>query len=332
MMSVSTTGRLRMGVMGCADIAWRRTIPAMLSDSAVDIVAIASRDRRRATEFTARFGGDPLEGYDTLLDRSDVDAVYIPLPARLHAEWIGRTLEAGKHVLAEKPLTDSYADTSRLIGLAQSRRLVLLENFMFLYHSQHATVRKLLADGVIGELRGFSSAFTIPPKPEGDIRNQRDVGGGAFVDFGGYPVRAALHFLGSDLRIVGAVFRRDRESGVVVSGHALLCTPQGIGAHLTFGMEHSYRNWYSLSGSTGRILLDRVFTPPETHHPVLRIERQDHREELVLPTDHQFANVVRAFACAVLDGGGDVRAQQEGTLQQAALIDEIQRTARHVDI
>jgi NDP-hexose-3-ketoreductase len=101
MMSVSATDRLRMGVMGCADIAWRRTLPAMLSDAAVQIVAIASRDRRRAAEFTDRFGGIPLEGYDSLLERDDVDAVYIPLPALLHAEWIERTLEAGKHVLVE---------------------------------------------------------------------------------------------------------------------------------------------------------------------------------------------------------------------------------------
>ena len=92
MMIASTTRRLRMGVMGCADIAWRRTIPAMLAEGVVDLVAIASRDKRRAVEFTERFGGDPIEGYESLLDRVDVDAVYIPLPARLHAEWIGRAL------------------------------------------------------------------------------------------------------------------------------------------------------------------------------------------------------------------------------------------------
>jgi NDP-hexose-3-ketoreductase len=331
MMSVSATDRLRMGVMGCADIAWRRTLPAMLSDAAVQIVAIASRDRRRAAEFTDRFGGIPLEGYDSLLERDDVDAVYIPLPALLHAEWIERTLEAGKHVLVEKPMTDSYAETSRLVALARSRGLVLLENFMFLYHSQHAAVRKLLADGAIGELRGFSSAFTIPPKPEGDIRYLRDVGGGAFLDFGGYPVRAALHFLGGDLQIVGAVFRHDRDRDVVMSGNVLLCTPDGVAGQLTFGMEHSYRNSYSLSGSTGRIMLDRVFTPPETHRPALRIERQDHREEIVLPSDHQFANVIRAFVRAVLNGG-DLRSQEEGTLRQAFLIEQIQQTALHVKI
>ena len=331
MMTVSTTDRLRMGVMGCADIAWRRTVPAMLSNPAAQIVAIASRDLRKATEFTDRFGGVPLAGYEALLERDDVDAVYIPLPALMHAEWIERALEAGKHVLVEKPMTDSYERTVRLVELARSRGLVLLENFMFLYHSQHAAVRKLLADGVIGELRGFSSAFTIPPKPEGDIRYLRDVGGGAFLDFGGYPVRAALHFLGGDLQVVGAVFRHDTERDVVMSGNVLLRNPEGIGAQLTFGMEHSYRNSYSLSGSTGRILLDRVFTPPENHQPALRIERQDHREEIDLPADHQFANVISAFVRAVLDGA-DLRSQEEGTLRQASLIEQIHQAALHVKI
>lgn len=330
-MNLTSPERVRIGVLGCADIAWRRTLPAMRSDPAVEVVAIASRDKRRATEFADRFGGVPLEGYEALLERPQVDAVYIPLPALMHAEWIERTLVAGKHVLVEKPMTGTYQETSRLIELARSRRLVLLENVMFLYHSQHAAVRKLLADGAIGELRGFASAFTIPPKPAGDIRYQREVGGGAYLDFGGYPVRAALHFLGSDLRIVGAVFRQEAARDVVMSGSVLLCTPQGIGAQLTFGMEHSYRTSYSLSGSTGRILLDRAFTPPETYRPVLRIERQDHREELVLPADHQFANVISAFARAVR-GGADLRSEAEGTLRQAALIEEIQRSAQRVRI
>ncbi|MER5628374.1 Gfo/Idh/MocA family oxidoreductase [Streptosporangium sp. NPDC002544] len=330
-MSASTPDRLRMGVMGCADIAWRRTLPAMRDDPSVEVVAIASRDMRRAKQFTDRFGGAPIEGYGSLLDRPDVDAVYIPLPALLHAEWIERSIEAGVHILVEKPMTSGYAETGRLLALARSRGLVLLENYMFLHHSQHATVRKLVADGAIGELRGFSSAFTFPPKPEGDIRYLRDVGGGAFVDFGGYPVRAALHFLGGDLQVVGAAFRHDHKRDVVMSGDVLLSTPQGVSAQLTFGMEHSYRNSYRLAGSTGRILLDRVFTPPEAHRPVLRIERQDHREELILPADHQFANVIGAFVRSVLHGG-DVRPQQEGSLQQAALIERIQQVALHFEI
>ncbi|KWT63837.1 oxidoreductase [Streptomyces albus subsp. albus] len=330
-MNAEETPRLRMGVMGCADIAWRRTLPALAADPTTHITAVASRSSGRATAFTDRFGGTPVTGYGALLTRDDVEAVYIPLPGLLHAEWVERALDAGKHVLVEKPMTASPGQSARLIELARARGLVLMENYMFLHHSQHDTVRGLLDDGVIGEIRGFASEFTIPPKPPGDIRYQPEVGGGAFLDFGGYPVRAALHFLGRELDVVGAVFRRYASHGVVMSGNVLLRTPHGVPAQLTFGMEHSYRTSYELRGSTGRLFLDRAFTPPESYQPVLRLEHQDRREERVLPADHQFANVIVFFAGAVLDGV-DLRAQHQGTLDQALLIERIQQAATVVTV
>jgi NDP-hexose-3-ketoreductase len=318
--------RLRFGVIGCADIAWRRTLPAMVANPAVELVAIASRDKRRAARFTDEFGGLPLEGYSAIVESADVDAVYLPLPLMMHAEWVERCLQAGKHVLVEKPMTSSYEQSRRLIEMARDKGLVLLENYMFLHHSQHATVRKVIADGVIGEVRGFAGWFTIPPKPVDDIRYQPAIGGGPFLDFGGYPVRAALHVLGRPLRTVGAVLRRDAELDVVMSGSILLTTDQGVPAQVTFGMEHSYRNEYCLTGSTGRLTLDWAFTPPYTHRPLMRIERQDHREELVLPADHQFANIIEAFVNIVL-AGGDLRQEHDGTLEQAALMEQIQQAA-----
>jgi NDP-hexose-3-ketoreductase len=329
MTSYQPAQRLRFGVIGCADIAWRRTLPAMETDPAIDVVAIASRDGERARKFTDRFGGTPYAGYQAVAEHEDVDAVYIPLPLMLHAEWIERCLDAGKHVLVEKPMTDGGKESARLLDLARERGLVLLENYMFLYHSQHAAVRKLLADGAIGDLRGFHSAFTIPPKPPGDIRYQPDVGGGAFLDFGGYPIRAAQHLLGRDLSVAGAVFRRDRALDVVMSGSVLLASPEGVPAQLTFGMEHSYQNSYALSGSSGRMALDWAFTLPETHRPVLRIDRQDHREEVVLAADHQFAGAIRAFVEAVVTQA-PLREEHDGTLEQAALVEQVQRVARNV--
>jgi NDP-hexose-3-ketoreductase len=333
-MSIVTTDRhrpLRVGIIGCADIAWRRTLPAMADHPRVEVVAVASRDGRRAATFTERFGGTPHAGYESVVERDDVDAVYIPLPLMLHSEWIERSLGSGKHVLVEKPMTEDYKESSRLIDLARARRLVLSENYMFLHHSQHADVAGLLEAGAIGEVRGFSSTFTIPPKPAGDIRYQPDVGGGAFLDFGGYPLRAAAHFLGVDLQVVGAVFRVDAQLGVVLSGDVLLSTPQGVPAQLKFGMEHSYQNSYAFAGSTGRLLLDRVFTPPDHHCPVVRIDRQDHREELVLKPDHQFARVIDSFVRAVLDGE-DKHVEQERTLDQAALIQHVERAAVHIKV
>ncbi|WP_370942174.1 Gfo/Idh/MocA family protein [Amycolatopsis sp. cg5] len=321
--------QVRFGVLGCADIAWRRMLPAMAADAGVTIAAVASRTPEKADRFARRFGCAAVTGYQELLDRADIDAVYIPLPAVLHAEWTERALLAGKHVLAEKPLTTDLPIAAKLADLAKSTGRLLFENFMFLHHSQHRAVRELIDGGAIGEPRGFSATFTIPPKPPGDIRYQSGVGGGGLLDVGGYPLRAALHFLGPDLEFAGGVLRHDRGLDLPLSGTALLATPAGVTANLTFGMEHSYVTSYEFAGSTGRLFLDRVFTPPVTHQPVVRIERQDHREELTLPPDDQFANVVALFARAVLDGT-DLDGHLDGSLRQAALMDQVRDGSRRI--
>ncbi|WP_437010045.1 Gfo/Idh/MocA family protein [Streptomyces sp. enrichment culture] len=322
-------GPVRFGVLGCADIAWRRTLPAMRAEPSVDIRAVASRDPAKAERFTGRFGGAAVKGYAELLKRDDVDAVYIPLPAALHTEWVERALLAGKHVLAEKPLTTRAPETARLFDLASERGCLLLENMMFLHHPQHRRVDELVSGGAIGELRSFESTFTIPPRPPEDPRYLPDVGGGSLVDIGVYPLRAALRFVGGRLRLVGGALRVERARGAVVGGSVLLSDPAGVTAQLHFGMEHSYCSAYELRGSSGRLRLDRAFTPPPDHRPTVWVERQDGAEEISLPAGDQFANIVAAFAAAVLsgDGGGgvarDLAAQNADSLRQAELVDAI---------
>lgn len=317
---------LRFGIIGCTDIARRKMLPALDAEPATVVTAVASRDLTKAADLTARFGGEPMQGYDRLLDRDDVDAVYLPLPAVLHAEWIDRALNAGKHVLAEKPLTTSATEARDLYALAERRGFVLFENFMFLQHSQHAAVARMLADGIIGELRGFSATFTIPPKPAGDIRYLPSVGGGVLDDVGVYPVRAALHHLPGPLTLTGAVLRQDPAHGVVISGSILLHTGAGIPAQLQFGMEHGYRSGYELIGSAGRIVLDRAFTPPPGVQPVVRIHRQDHYEEVTLPTDDQFRNVVTLFTAAVA-AGDPLNEFASTSIRLADLMDSVKKSA-----
>jgi NDP-hexose-3-ketoreductase len=329
---VGSSGRLdplRVGVLGCADIAWRRVLPALAADPDVRLVANASRDPAKADRFTDRFGGEPVHGYAELLARSDIDAVYVPLPIALHAEWIERALRAGKHVLAEKPLSTDRARTAELVELARSSGLVLFENFMFLHHSQHAAVRRLLDDGAIGRPLEFFSWFCIPPKPPEDIRNDAALGGGALTEVGVYPLRAALHFFGPELDVVGAVVRRDR-GGVVLGGSALLSTPEGTGIHLVFGMQHAYRSAYAFSGDRGRLSLESAFTPPDAHRPTVHVRRQDHAEEFVLPADAQFANAVGSFVKTVRGEKGSC-VELEASVRLAALVDMVKEAAHWVE-
>lgn len=311
---------VRVGVLGCASIARRRMLPALAAQPELKLVAIASRELTKARGFTDEFGGEAVAGYEQLLARDDIEAVYVPLPVMLHAEWVERALRAGKHVLCEKPLTHNLADAERLVKLAEELGLALMESLMFVRHSQHAAVREAVDAGAIGEVRSLTAEFAFPPKPPGDMR-YNPVSGGALVEIGVYPFATALLHLGDQLRVLGAVVRRDEQLDIDLSGVALLSTPDGTTAHLTWGMEHAYRSVYELWGTTGRIVVEWAYTPPSTHAPVIRIETQDRLERRTLPPDDQFGNVLAAFARAVRTGE-DNGLQGEEILRLAALMEK----------
>jgi NDP-hexose-3-ketoreductase len=263
------------------------------------------------------------------LDRDDVDAVYIALPTGMHHAWARRALEAGKHVLVEKPLATSLAEAEELVATARKCGRWLADNFGFVHHSQHASVRKLIADGRIGQPRMFSGAFGIPPLPANDIRYRPELGGGALLDLGVYPLRAAQLMLGTDLTVVGSVLRMDADRGVDLGGSALLSSAQGVTVQVTFSFQSSYRSTYSIWGSAGRITVGRAFTPPATMQPVLRLERQGSVEDITLPADDQFANLTRSFAQRVLERS-DFDSHGEALLHHAGLVEQTRDLARRV--
>ncbi|MGG2463928.1 Gfo/Idh/MocA family protein [Streptomyces sp. RGM 3693] len=325
------TRPLRIGVLGLASIARRRMLPAMAACPDIQITALASRDPHAAAKAAAQYDCHAAPHYTALLAREDIDAVYIPLPAALHATWTRAALHAGKHVLAEKPTTTSATETRDLLSLAAARGLVLAENVMFLHHAQHATVQRLLHDGAIGELRSFTAQFSIPKLADDDIRHRPELGGGALADVAIYPLRAALHLLGEDLDVVGAALTYGAGRHVETAGAALLHSATGITAHLTFGLDHAYRSWYEVCGSTGRIVVNHAFTPPADHAPLLRIERGTDTEELHLPPDDQVTNTLTAFAAAIRTprppAPGEWPEPDAAVLRQAELLDAIRHRA-----
>lgn len=295
------TAPVRIGIMGCADIARRRLLPAFAADPDTHIAAIASREGARARELAAQYACEPITGYDRLLADPTIEAVYIPLPVSLHAEWIERALLAGKHVLGEKPLTPDPVTAARLYNLAADRNLYLAENFMFPYHARNTKVRELLAQNTIGDLRTLTAVFAIPPPPPGDIRYRPDLDGGALMDIAVQPLYAALFFLGLEVQVRGVSMRHHPIHKVDTGGAILLSTPAGTTAQITFGMEHGYRSAYELWGSAGRIIVERAYAPPSSEPPVIRIELADGTEDLILKPDDQVRNAVHAFARAIRD-------------------------------
>lgn len=310
---------IRIGVLGCADIAVRRVLPALAAMPDAHITAIASRDPAKAATVTSVFGGQPVHGYAAALDRDDVDAVYLPLPVALRPEWIERALLAGKHVLAEKPVTAEHCTTARLFALARERDLALMENMMSVNHPLHREVQRLIDDDAIGALRSFHSAFTVPERAPNDIRYQRALGGSALLDIGIYPVRAAMYFLG-ELSVAGAVLNRGPGHVVDTSGAILLRTPGEIPAQLTFGMENAYMSAYELHGNRGRIIVDRAFQPPSDGDPVIQLEQPDGRRHLRQPRVDQVTATLTRFVAAAHAGRS---VDETFCLSQVALLEAV---------
>ncbi|WP_047868899.1 Gfo/Idh/MocA family protein [Nocardiopsis sp. RV163] len=294
-----TGAPVRLGLIGCADIAWRRVLPAVAVTPSVELVAVASRDPAKARGFAERFGCEAVTGYADLLARPDLDAVYMPLPVGLRHEWVGRALEAGLHVLSEKPLTVGERTSAELVTEAGRRGLTVMENFAFRHHSQHHELRRLLEGGAVGRARALMCEFGVPARAPGDIRHDPALGGGALLDVGVYPLGLAQFLLGDGLRVRGGFLDHDPDTGVDARGSVLLSGPGGVSVQLGFGFGMHYRNTYTVWGEKGSLRLDRAFTPPETLRPALELRTDEGAEDLSLEADHQFRNLLAAFADGV---------------------------------
>lgn len=247
------------GVIGCARVFDRRIAPALSTLSCTSVVAIASRSSEKAEEFAARHGIPRSYGsYTDLLADSKVEAVYIALPNHLHLEWTLHAIEAGKHVLCEKPIALSATEAKLARDAAHDRNLRLMEAMMFRHHPQHQIVRNIVASGEIGELKNVRGAFTFPAPDTGRLWDS-NLGGGSLLDVGVYPISAARFQVGQEpVRCFGcAEYVRGVDSRTV----GVLEFANGCTAVVESGFDQTYTIRYEVCGTRGRILLDRAFQP-----------------------------------------------------------------------
>ena len=184
--------QVRWGILGTAGIAESAFLPALRETGEGVAVAVGSRDLERGRAWAAeQLVAGAVQGYDAVIADPDVEAVYIPLPNGLHADWTIAALEAGKTVLCEKPLCGTVEDTERVLAAARSAAGSLWEAFVFPFHEQMDLVRAMLADGTIGEVREIQSRFHFILDDPADIRLFADLAGGSIQDVGCYPIRLA---------------------------------------------------------------------------------------------------------------------------------------------
>lgn len=289
--------KLSIGVLGCASIAKKAMLPAIKSLSTnFHLVAIASRTYEKAANFASAFNCEPIVGYEELVERDDIDCIYIPLPTGLHFEWISKSIKAGKHVLCEKSLVVTHEEALKIVDLAIANDVLVMENFMFTFHSQHQIVKQAINDGHIGEIRCFRSSFGFPPFSDKDnIRYQQKLGGGALLDAGAYTVKATTFMLGNTFEVSGASLVYDSNSMVDIFGGAFLKNDKGIFSEIAFGFDNYYQCSYEIWGSKGKIMAERAFTAHPGMKPRIIIEKQDEKVEYLVPADNHFVNILLEF-------------------------------------
>jgi predicted dehydrogenase len=222
------------GILSTANIGIKRVIPAILSGQRGVIAAIASRDTQRARDIAARFRIARSYGnYQALLDDPQVEAIYNPLPNHLHVEWTVKALEAGKHVLCEKPIALNAVEAHAIVAARDRSGRRVIEAFMVRFHPQWHRVRSLVREGRIGEVRALLSAFTFPVASPDNVRNRIEYGGGALYDVGCYPIVTARYLLGTEPERVIALIDRDPRLGVdrVTSGLVAFPGWRAVAAH-----------------------------------------------------------------------------------------------------
>jgi len=299
-------------------------LPAIANAPCVSLAAVASRDPRKAADEAATFQCPRACTYDEMIEDAGIDAIYMPLPTGLHEEWVHKALEHGKHLLVEKSLACDFASAKRMLDHARALGLLILENFLFLRHSQFAWARQQLAEGRIGELKFFRAAFTIPPLDAGNFRYDQNLGGGALLDVGAYMVKSSLAFLGPSLEITYASMEHAR--GVDLRGTAVFCNPQGQIAQTLWGFDTSYQCTWEFIGTEGRILCERALTPPPGFEPPVHIESGGGKQDLRLPADNHYVNQWEFFATAVRNPASIPFLLDEAQVQAATLA-EVKRRA-----
>ena len=297
------SARLRWGILGTASIAIRRVIPALHASPRNEVNAIASRDPVRAGKVAAESGiACAFGSYDDLLADAAIDAVYIPLPNHLHVPWSVRALEAGKHVLCEKPIGLNAADAKVLLDAARTYpRLTVMEAFMYRCHPRWEMVRQLVSDGAIGKLGTVHTIFSYDNRNPADVRNNAAMGGGGWLDIGCYGVSVARFMFGAEPIAVRGTMEMDPVFGTDRLASAVL--DFGVGtATVTCATQLAPHQSVSIHGSTGRIDLELPFNPPSDRPTTIVHASGGVTREITIESCNQYVMQVDRFAAAVLDG------------------------------
>jgi predicted dehydrogenase len=322
-MTARSAEPVRWGILSTAKIA-RALLGGAREARGAEVVAVASRDRARGEAFAAEHGIGRVHGsYEALLEDPDVEAVYVPLPNSMHVPWSVRALEAGKHVLVEKPLTRRAAEAEAAFDAAERAGRLLMEAFMWRYHPQTETLTRLVSEGAVGEPRVVRAAFGFDLEPGAvNVRWSGELEGGALMDVGCYCL-SALRLLAGEPERVAAELVEGGE-GVDRRVAAVLRFPDEVVGTLDCAFDVPYRAGIEVVGSTGTLV---SLDPWHGKRPSLSILRPDADPEAVpVEAADPYRLEVEDFSAAIREGR-EPRLGRADAAGQARAIEALYRAA-----
>lgn len=279
-------------------------VQSPLASSETTVVrAIASRSKDKAEEAAAAMGIARAYGsYEELLADREIEAVYIVLPNNLHAEWVMRAADAGKHVLCEKPFAMNAAEAEKAIRYAQKKGVLVMEAFMYRFHPQWQRARELVRIGEIGEVHSIGTVFSYTNKDPKNIRNRTETGGGAIQDIGCYAISCSRFLAGREPLRAISLIRRDPEFGTDILSSGILDFGHGR-AIFSAATQSFAQQRVSVLGSAGSILIPLPFNmPPDVPAEIVVTTGIGTRTVRVGPAD-QYGLMFDGFSRAVRAGG-----------------------------
>jgi predicted dehydrogenase len=320
--------KVRWGVLSTAKIGIEKVIPAMQLGKYCEVTAIASRNLGKALAAARQLGIPKAYGsYEALLADPDIDAIYNPLPNHLHVPWSIKAIEAGKHVLCEKPIGLTAAEAQQLLDAAQKRpELKVMEAFMYRHHPQWQRAQRLVTEGKIGELRTIQSFFSYYNVDPGNIRNMAEIGGGGLMDIGSYCTSLSRFIFGAEpQRVLGIVeydphFKIDRlTSGILDFGRGT--------STFTCSTQLTPYQRVNIFGTEGRVEIEIPFNAPPDRPCKMWHQRGIEIDEIVLDICDQYTIQGDLFSQAVLNDT-DVPTPLEDAVANMKVIEALVRSAQ----
>ena len=315
--------KIKWGILGAATIAVENVIPAMLNSQYCEVFGIASRSQDKAKKVANRFQiPNYYKAYQELLDDEKIEAVYIPLPNHLHVDWAIKALQAGKHVLVEKPIALSSSEAIKLMNESKKYpELSIQEAFMYKHHPQWIETKALIDKGTIGVLKTIQASFSFFDDDPHSIVNQKEFGGGSLMDIGCYPISVARYLFNAEPRSVCSKIDFHTKFEIDVYASGLLEFENGT-CNFFSGIQMMEGQNVKLFGTKGSIEIEIPFNPSNEIPARIWFTNDEGKHEIKFEICNQYTLQADNFALSVLEDK-DISSNLKDAINNMIIIEKL---------